>query len=218
MITYFATNVQNGICDNLMQLWKKDCKKKEKKSIKIIHRKRKWYLSNTSSGFRNALQSLRKEKKSQESRNSENNRKGRSQHNQQRNKKNNNSRPLSRSNNQHNPYKSSTNKLIKNDKKEWPTSVKALKEKRKRKHPIFQKIRPYKQRLEERFETVDIQNYYESETNNNDQQNGHIIIVPNTQEVPNQVEENLNNSVRDNFFFMANVLQNPTQGRYNYSS
>ena len=120
MMTYFTTNYQNGICDNLIQLWEKACKKKEEKSIKIIHRKRKWYLNNSSSGFRNAPQSLRKEKKSQDSRNSENNRKGRSQHNQQKNKKNNNSRPLIRSNNQHNPYKSSTNKPIKNDKKELP--------------------------------------------------------------------------------------------------
>ena len=47
---------------------------------------------------------------------------------------------------------------------------------------------------------VEIKNYDESDTNNNDQQNGHTIIVPDTQDVPNQVEENVNNSVRDNFF------------------
>ena len=89
------------------------------------------------------------------------------------------------------------------------TKKNCLERKRKRKQPIFQKIRPYKQRLEKRFKTVDIQNYYESETNNNDQQNGHIIIVPNTQEVPNQVEENLNNSIRDNFFLHGQCTTKP---------
>ena len=47
---------------------------------------------------------------------------------------------------------------------------------------------------------MEIKNYDESDTNNNDQQNEHTIIVPDTQDVPNQVEENVNNSVRDNFF------------------
>ena len=47
---------------------------------------------------------------------------------------------------------------------------------------------------------MQIQNYDESENNNNGQQNEHIKIVPDTQNVPNQVEENLNNFLRDNFF------------------
>ena len=60
-------------------------------------------------------------------------------------------------------------------------------------------IRPYKQRPEERFETMEIQNYGERETNNNGQQNKHVI-VPDTQYVPNQVEENVSNSLRYIFF------------------
>ena len=43
---------------------------------------------------------------------------------------------------------------------------------------------------------VKIKNYEESETNN-DQQNEHTIIVPDMQDVPNQVEENESTSVRD---------------------
>ena len=36
---------------------------------------------------------------------------------------------------------------------------------------------------------------------NNEEQNQHTIIVPDTQDVPNnEVEENVTNSVRDNFF------------------
>ena len=46
------------------------------------------------------------------------------------------------------------------------------------KRPFFGKIRPNKQRQEERFETVKIENYDESETNNNDQKNEHTLIVP----------------------------------------
>ena len=61
-------------------------------------------------------------------------------------------------------------------------------------------MRPYKQRHEEIFKTVEIKNYDESETNNNDQQNEHTVIEPDTQDLPNQVEENVSNSVRDNFF------------------
>ena len=45
-----------------------------------------------------------------------------------------------------------------------------------------------------------IKSYDESKTNNNDQQNEHTIIMPDMQDVPNQVEENVNNSVRDNYF------------------
>ena len=66
---------------------------------------------------------------------------------------------------------------------------------RRKKQPFFGKIRPYKQWQEERFEMVEIKNYDESETNNNDQQNGHTIIVADTQDVLNKVEENVSNSV-----------------------
>ena len=47
---------------------------------------------------------------------------------------------------------------------------------------------------------MEIKNYDESETSNNDQQNEHRIIVPDTQDVPIQIQENPSNSVRDNFF------------------
>ena len=47
---------------------------------------------------------------------------------------------------------------------------------------------------------MEIKNYDKSKTNNNDQQNEHTIFVPDTQDVPNQVEENVNNSGRDNLF------------------
>ena len=200
MITYFTANYENDICDNLIELWERDCKKEEEKSIKIFHGKEEWYLNNASSGFRNAAQSLRKEKKSQDSRNSENDWKGRNRYNQQRKKKDNGSRSCSRSNNQHNTHKPSTNKPIKNEKKEWPTPAEASKEERRKERPFFRKVRPYKQRQKERFETVEIKNYDKSDTNNNDQENEHTIIVPDTQDVPNQVEENVNNSVRDDFF------------------
>ena len=143
---------------------------------------------------------MRKEKKSEDSRNSENDWKGRNRYYQQRKKKNNDSRSRSKNNNQNNSYKPSTNKPIKNEKKEWPTPAEALKEERRKEPPFLRKVRPYKQRQKERFETVEIKNYDESETYNNDQQNEHTITVPNTQDVPNQVEENVNNSVRENFF------------------
>ena len=139
-------------------------------------------------------------KKSQDSRNSKNDWKGGTQHNKQRKKKNNFSRSRSRSNNQHNSHKVSTKKPIKNDKKEWPTLAEALNVERRKKRPFFGKVRPYKQRQEERFETVEIKNYGESKTNNNDKQNEHTVIVPEAQDVPNQVEENVSNSVRDDFF------------------
>ena len=84
MIKYLTANYENDICDNLIELWKRDCKKAEEKSIKIFHGKEEWYLKNASSGFRNAAQSLRQEKKSQGSRTSKNNWKGRNRHNQQR--------------------------------------------------------------------------------------------------------------------------------------
>ena len=77
------------------------------------------------------------------------------------------------------------------------TPAEALKVERRKKRSFFGKIRPNKQRQEERFETVEIKSYDESETNNNDQQNEHTIIVPDTQDNPNQVEENVSNSVRD---------------------
>ena len=47
---------------------------------------------------------------------------------------------------------------------------------------------------------MEVKNYDESEINNSDQQNEHTLIVPDRQGILNQVEENLSNSVRDNFF------------------
>ena len=47
---------------------------------------------------------------------------------------------------------------------------------------------------------MEIKNYDKSKISNNDQQNEHTIFVPDTQDVPNQVEENVNNSGRDNLF------------------
>ena len=73
MITYFTANNENNICDNLIELQERDCKKEEEKSIKIFHCKEEWYLNNASSGFHNARKSLRKGKKSQDSKNSKNN-------------------------------------------------------------------------------------------------------------------------------------------------
>ena len=67
---------------------------------------------------------------------------------------------------------------MKNDKKEQATPAEASKEERRKKRPFYRKIRPYKQRQQERFETVEIKNSEESEINNNDQQNEHTIIVP----------------------------------------
>ena len=92
---------------------------------------------------------------------------------------------------------------IKMTKKEWPTLAEASKVQRRKKRPFFGKIRPYKQRQQERFETKEIKNYDESETNNNDQQNKHTITVPDTQDAPNQIEENWSSSVRDNFFLQG---------------
>ena len=45
---------------------------------------------------------------------------------------------------------------------------------------------------------MEIKNYDKSKTNNNDQQNEHTISVPDMQDAPNQVEENVNKSGRDN--------------------
>ena len=102
MITYLRANYENDICDNLIELWERDCKKKEEKSIKIFYGKEEWYLKNASSGFRNAAQSLRREKQYQDSRTSKSDWKGTNRHNQQRKKKNNDNRSRTRSNNQHN--------------------------------------------------------------------------------------------------------------------
>ena len=140
------------------------------------------------------------EKKSQDSRISKNDWKGRNRRNQQRKKKSNDIHSRSRSNNQHNSKESSANKLNKNDKKEWPRLAESSKVERRRKRPFFGKIRTYKQRQEEIFEMVEIENYDESETNNNNQQSEHTIILPDTQDFPNQIEENGSNSVRDAFF------------------
>ena len=103
----------------------------EWKLIRIFHEKEEWYLNNASSGFGSGTQSLRKEKKSQDSRKSENDWNCRSRHNQQRKKKNNDSRSRSRTNNQDNSHKPSTNKPVKNDKKEWPTPAEVSKEERR---------------------------------------------------------------------------------------
>ena len=90
---------------------------------------------------------------------------------------------------------------LKMAKKNGLHQLKLQKRKREKSNHFFCKIRPYKQRQEERFETIEVRNYGESETNNNEEQNEHTIIVPDTQDVPNnQVEENVSNSVRDNFF------------------
>ena len=70
---------------------------------------------------------------------SKNDRKGRNGHNQQKKEKNNDSCSRSRSNDQHNSYKPSTNKLIKNDKKEWPTLAEAPKVERRKKRPFLVK-------------------------------------------------------------------------------
>ena len=72
-------------------------------------------------------------------------------------------------------------------------------------------MRPYKQRHEEIFKTVEIKNYDESKTNNNDQQNEHTVIEPDTQDLPNQVEENVSNSVRDNFFLYGQEAMKANQ-------
>ena len=54
---------------------------------------------------------------------------------------------------------------------------------------------------------VEIQNYGESETNNNEEQNEHTIIVRDTHDIPNnQVEENVSKSVRNNFFTHNRVV------------
>ena len=92
MIRYFTANYENDICDNLIEVWERDCKKEEEKSIKIFHGKEEWYLNNASSVFRNAAQSLRQGKKSQDRRNSKSDWKSRNWHHQQRKKKNNYSR------------------------------------------------------------------------------------------------------------------------------
>ena len=65
---------------------------------------------------------------------------------------------------------------IKMTKKVWPAPAEASKKERRKKRPFFRKIRPYKQRLEERFEKVQIKNYDARETNNNDQQNEHTFL------------------------------------------
>ena len=70
--------------------------------------------------------------------------------------------------------------------KKRPTLAEASKVERRKKRPFFGKIRPYKKRQEERFETVEIKNCDEIKIDNHDIQNEHTIIVPDTQHVPNQ--------------------------------
>ena len=41
MITYFKANYENDICDNLIKLWERGCKKEKKKSIIIFQGKEK---------------------------------------------------------------------------------------------------------------------------------------------------------------------------------
>ena len=53
MVTYFTANYENNICDNLIELWDRDCRKEEK-SIKIFCGKEEWHLNNASSVFHNA--------------------------------------------------------------------------------------------------------------------------------------------------------------------
>ena len=140
IITYFTANYENDICDNLIELWERDCKKEEEKSIRRFHGKEEWYLNNAcSSGFCNAAEILRQEKKSQGSRNSKNDWKGRSRHNQQRKKKNSDSRYRSRGNNQHNSHEPSTNKPIKHDKEECPTLAETSAVERRKKRPFLVK-------------------------------------------------------------------------------
>ena len=91
------------------------------------------------------------------------------------------------------------------------TLAEASKVERRKKRSFFGKIRPNKQRQEERFETVEIKSYDESETNNNDQQNEHTIIVPDTEDVPNQIEENGSTSIRNNFFLHGQGQGRPTK-------
>ena len=52
---------------------------------------------------------------------------------------------------------------------------------------------------------MEIQNYDENDTNKSDQQNEHIIIVPDTEDVPNNVKENVSKFVSVNFSFNAKV-------------
>ena len=48
---------------------------------------------------------------------------------------------------------------------------------------------------------MEIQNHGERETNNNEEQNERTMTMPGTQDVlNNQVEQNVSNSLRNNFF------------------
>ena len=58
---------------------------------------------------------------------------------------------------------------------------------------------------------MEIENYGDSETNNDDQQNEHTIIARDTQDVPNQIEENGSNSVRDISFLHGLVARKANQ-------
>ena len=60
---------------------------------------------------------------------------------------------------------------------------------KEKKVTIFGEIRPYKQRQEERFETVELKNCDKREAKNNDQENEHTIIVPDTQDVATKSEK-----------------------------
>ena len=96
--------------------------------------------------------------------------------------------------------------------KKYPTLAEASKVERRKKQPFFGKKRRYKQRQKERFQTVEIKIYDESETNNNDQENEHKIFVPDTQDDRRyRVEENVSNAVRDNFFLRGEGARKANQ-------
>ena len=40
MITYVTANYENDICDNLIELWERDCKKKKKNQLKYFMERR----------------------------------------------------------------------------------------------------------------------------------------------------------------------------------
>ena len=46
MTAYLLANYENDICDNLIELWERDRKKSEEKSIKMFYGKEEWYLNN----------------------------------------------------------------------------------------------------------------------------------------------------------------------------
>ena len=45
MTACLLANYENDICDNLIELWERDRKKSEEKSIKMFYGKEEWYLN-----------------------------------------------------------------------------------------------------------------------------------------------------------------------------